>query len=412
MKTILISAYAVNPFKGSEDGMGWNYISQAAVNHRVVAVTRHNNRQDIERYIAAHTGTADWMERISFLYFDWPQWTLFWKKGPMLSMIYYYLWQLSLAFWLVKQKVSCDIVHNLNFHNDWTPSFLWMLNRKFVWGPVGHHPAVPLTFLWRYGWREVIKDRAIWIMKWCFWNLDPLLALTRYNADAVWCMHDAAADRLRLKERYVTHPSVAAAPVVADKAVRHDFTVLSIGRFVPLKGFDVTVKAFAAFYRTLDNDAKKKTVLKIIGKGPWKSKISRIAEEEGVAHAVEIIDWMPQAELGRLYRDASVFLFPSHEGAGMVVPEALRYGIPVLCWDNIGPGSIVHPESQLKVPYSGYRNSVHTFSRRLLRLYRDSSFYARESALAYARFSSSLSWDVKAQQLDTFYESENTLITF
>ncbi len=40
---VLITAYAVNPYKGSEDGMGWNFILQAARFQRVVAVTRRNN---------------------------------------------------------------------------------------------------------------------------------------------------------------------------------------------------------------------------------------------------------------------------------------------------------------------------------------------------------------------------------
>ena len=39
-KTILATAYAINPYKGSEDGMGWNFVLQIAKFNRVIALTR------------------------------------------------------------------------------------------------------------------------------------------------------------------------------------------------------------------------------------------------------------------------------------------------------------------------------------------------------------------------------------
>ena len=89
MKTILLTAYAINPYKGSEDGMGWNFVLQAARHQRVIAVTRRNNRPHIERYLSEHTIAQ--VNNITFLYFDLPAWTCFWKKGPTLSLIYFYM---------------------------------------------------------------------------------------------------------------------------------------------------------------------------------------------------------------------------------------------------------------------------------------------------------------------------------
>ena len=51
MKTILATAYAVNPYKGSEDGMGWNMILQIARFQKVIAVTRENNEPKIVKYM-------------------------------------------------------------------------------------------------------------------------------------------------------------------------------------------------------------------------------------------------------------------------------------------------------------------------------------------------------------------------
>jgi glycosyltransferase involved in cell wall biosynthesis len=413
MKTILMTAYAVNPLKGSEDGMGWNYIIAAAKSNKVIAVTRRNNRKDIEAFIKNDVSeNQQAYNQITFMYFDWPKWMLFWKKGPLLSMIYYYFWQLSLVVWLKAKATDCDIVHNLNFHNDWTPSFLWLLNKNFVWGPVGHHPRIPKAFAKVYGRKEYLKDTALWALKWFFWNLDPLLYLTKKKAHSIWCMHQDAVNKLNLNAGYFVHPSIAADPVEMKEHQSDQFTVLSVGRFVPLKGFDVTVKSFAAFYSTLNTEYKKRVKLVLVGKGPCKQFIKELIAEEGIQETTVILDWMPQHDLQHLYNDASVFLYPSHEGAGMVVAEAMRYNTPVLCWNNMGPGTIIHAESDLKVNYGSYTKCVSSFAEKLTKLFTNTSYYHKECNLAGQRFKASLSWDVKAEQLNQFYSFAAEKVTF
>lgn len=77
-KTILATAYAVNPYKGSEDGMGWNYVCQIARFNKVIAVTRKNNRESIEKYLSENSVPE--AGNIRFLYYDLPKWTRFWKR--------------------------------------------------------------------------------------------------------------------------------------------------------------------------------------------------------------------------------------------------------------------------------------------------------------------------------------------
>ena len=141
MKTILATTYAVNPYKGSEDGMGWNYVLQIAKNNKVIAITRENNQKAIEKYMDEHPNVL--YKNIAFLYFDLPYWMRWWKKGGRGAMLYYWMWQKGVIGFVTKQNLTFDIAHNLNFHNDWTPSYLWKLGKPFVWGPVGHHPLIP-----------------------------------------------------------------------------------------------------------------------------------------------------------------------------------------------------------------------------------------------------------------------------
>jgi len=408
MKKVLITAYAVNPYKGSEDAMGWNMLLQAARYQQVIAVTRKNNRPAIEKYIAQHPEIADLFSRLSFLYFDWPLWARWWKKGPLLSMIYYYGWQLTLALWLKQKKLNVDIVHNLNFHNDWTPSFLWILGKPMVWGHVGHHPKIPREYILPvYGKRAYLKDRMLWLIKNISWNVDPFLAICKHKAAVIICMNTEAAKKLRLTKDYIIHPSVAADTEIDIKSGRTDgvFRIVSAGRFVPLKGFDIAIRSFAIFYKALSPDFQNKVKLTLVGSGPCKALLKKITADEGIGRGVEFIEWIAKGEIKHIYQSASVFLFPSHEGAGMVIPEAMSYGLPIVCLKNCGPGDMLHPGSSLSVPYSTYNLTTAMLARKITKLFWDNDFMLKEKQLSELQYNELFRWSVRGEMLEKVYQT-------
>lgn len=406
LPTVLVTTYAVNPYKGSEDGMGWHFILQIARYQRVIAVTRANNQPAIDRYWDEHPDLDQFRQRVQFLYFDWPAWLRFWKKGPLLSMIYYYGWQLSLALWLRRKKLPVDLVHNVNFHNDWTPTFLWLLGKPLIWGPVGHHPPIPPAELRIHGRKAWLQDRLLWTMKRAFWTLDPWLRQSKRRAAHVLCMNEAAAEALQLApNRYSIVPSVASPPVGPAPVATDLFRVLSVGRFVALKGFTTTVRAFAQFYHQLTPSERLRTRLTLVGSGPAEPLIRRLIAQERIGHCTELINWLPKDEVAACYRSASVFLFPSHEGAGMVVAEAMSYGLPVICWANEGPGRFVHPDSSLRVPDHDLAAGATQMADHLSALLRQPAYYQHERRLALHRFETAFDWSVRGEQLYQIYQT-------
>ena len=411
MKTVLMTAYAVNPYKGSEDGMGWNFILQAARFQHVVAVTRRNNGPHIVRYLAENPDVAALTANVEFLYFDLPVWTRWWKKGPLLSLIYFYMWQLGLALWLHTRSLKVDVVHNLNFHNDWTPSFLWLLRRPMVWGPIGHHPPIPASHLVRYGAAAFVKDRLIGSLKHLFWNLDPFLWVTRRAADRVLCINSAVAPRLgRPAADYEIVPSVAVDLPAAlfdyalKAAPQTDFTVMIAARMVPLKGFDMVIRAFAKFYHALPLEAQQRTRLLLVGSGPEEARLHGLVAASGIASCTQHLPWLAREELLTIYRQASVFFFPSHEGAGMVVAEAMSYGVPVLCYQNEGPGELTPPDSALKIPYSSFNQNVADFAERLAQLHDNPQLLVSEAVLCRRHVAQHHTWGRRGHQLQRVYE--------
>lgn len=72
-------------------------------------------------------------------------------------------------------------------------------------------------------------------------------------------------------------------------------------------------------------------VLVLVGDGPERPRLERLARRLGIAHRVRFAGYMPWARLPIEYRVADLFVFPSRlEGFGLSVGEAMASGLPVV----------------------------------------------------------------------------------
>ena len=141
---ILLSAYACEPFKGSEPAVGWNWAQELSKQgHNVYVVTRKNNEGNINKYYKNKP------KKIKFIYYDLPNLfiKLFSRKGKSnpLSFLYFF-WQIGIYF-VIKpyiKKIKFDYIHHVTFVSLRYPSFLCYLNVPFLLGPVAGGDKVPI----------------------------------------------------------------------------------------------------------------------------------------------------------------------------------------------------------------------------------------------------------------------------
>lgn len=400
MKTILITAYAINPYKGSEDGTGWNWVNEISKRNKVIAITRENNQAHIERYLAEND--LPHAENMQFVYYDLPYWMRFWKKGGRGALLYVYMWQFFMPFFIWKEKLQFDIAHNLNFHANWIPTFLWLLRKPLVWGPVGHHHKIPKDYLLKSATKkDYYIDRLKWYTKCFFWNFDPFLKISKYSSNAILGVNSSAAKVMNSKK-------VVVIPAVANNSIPHimkiankQLNIISVGRFVHLKGFDMAIRAFAKCYHHQPED--KKPSLTLIGKGPALGQLIALAKELNVRQAVDFINWIEREKLNDYFAKADIFLFPSHEGAGMVVPEALSFGVPVIAYDNYGPGEFLNKTCGIKIPYTNYEQSVSDFAKAINDVIESPWLLETLSEGAYKHFAAHLTWKRRGEQIQEIY---------
>jgi glycosyltransferase involved in cell wall biosynthesis len=121
---------------------------------------------------------------------------------------------------------------------------------------------------------------------------------------------------------------------------RNRRTVLTVGRFHPLKGIVELVDAFgrvAGRYKTWD--------LRIVGpdgEPGYRETVLRRVREAHLEQRVEVCGELRGEQLWDAYRAANLFVLPSHtENFGFVVVEALAAGLPVIAthgapWSELG----------------------------------------------------------------------------
>jgi glycosyltransferase involved in cell wall biosynthesis len=142
-----------------------------------------------------------------------------------------------------------------------------------------------------------------------------------------------------------------------------------------------------------------------VGSGPEEALFREMCIKLGIEKNVKFISWIERDALMQMFKTSSVFLFPSHEGAGMVVAEALSFGVPVVCLDNEGPGEFNHESCGIKVKQGSYNETTDALANALEILHCDSQRHQEMRLGARRRFETLFHWDRRGEQLQKLYTS-------
>ncbi|MEZ6016187.1 MAG: glycosyltransferase [Planctomycetota bacterium] len=349
---ILASAYACDPRLGSEAGIGWHLARELAKFADVTLITRRNNVAAVEA-AARVEGLA-----LTCVGHDLSPRLLRWKRGARGAMPYYYLWQRSLGALAsgLRPERPFTLAQHLTFASGWIPSGLATLDLPFVLGPIGQHPRVPDRFLPKAALRARLAEPLKALVRRALPALDPAYARTLARADVILSLGGEFERSLPAQHAHKLAPLLAAG-VDADafpstsegrRAPAGALHVLFAGRLVALKGPDLALAAFEALQRVAPS-----STLTFVGAGPREGALRARVAAAGLADAVQFRGSLSHDAALTAMRAADVFLFPSFEGGGMVVPEAMAAGVPVVTLAHGGPGEMV----------SGARDGVSTGPR-------------------------------------------------
>ncbi len=402
---VLISAYACEPGSGSEPGVGWNQVLQTARFHRVWVLTRANNRTPIEEGLRAHPDCS-----VHWVYYDLPPWLRFWKRGQRGVHLYYYLWQMG-AFFAgrsLDRRIRFDIVHHVTFANYWLPSFLALLRPPFLWGPVGGGESTPRPFLRLYGLRgrayETLREAARRIGE-----REPGVRLTARRAALALATTAETARRLRrigcrrvrvMSEAGLSRADLGALGSLQPTPEGSPYRLVSVGRLLHLKGFQLGLMAFARLRET-----HPASEYWLIGEGPERPALERLALRLGLGERVRFLGRLGRDEVFRRLAECDVLVHPSlHESGGWVCLEAMAAGRPVICLDHGGPGTQVTSEAGVKVLPVDPERAVRDIASAMAAFAADRELRRSAGAAGRSHVGASFSWDAKGEQIRALYE--------
>jgi glycosyltransferase involved in cell wall biosynthesis len=337
---ILLSAYACEPNRGSEPGVGWNWaLELCKLNHDVWVITRANNKTVIDDYLDSNQEQTN----LHFIYYDLPHWLLWLKKYGLSVNLYYLFWQFGIVSSAKKQHeiINFDLVHHITFGVFRHPSFLYKLKIPLVFGPVGGGEYTPNIL------RKIfpLKNRFTESIRGCINKIskyNPLLNRAYENSVLILTKtaqtKEYVPEKFQYKTKNLLEIGIKSVSVEELNTKDNLFRVLFVGRLIYSKGLDVALSAFAKFSNSFNGES----VFDIVGEGEYKNRIEKLAIKYGIEDKVKIIEWMPQEKLKDIYLSSNVLLFPSlHDSSGNVVLEALSFGLPVVCLDCGGPAAVL-----------------------------------------------------------------------
>jgi len=352
---IILSAYACEPGKGSEPAVGWNWaLTLADRGHDVWVITRLNNRENIEAELPFVIGANN----LRFVYFDYPDSLLKYKKKFSLTRSYYYFWQIAIYFLCkrIVKRENIDVIHHVTFAGITLPTFLCLLDRSVILGPVGGGEKMPWKLMGSLGVKEQFIEiaRAVNnylvrynpLSNYVFWKVSRILVTSqdskelipkRFHFKTDVMLAIALPSNFLLKKQEVLY-----------KRNSRVFSMIFAGRLLHWKGIQLILKVLEKF------KVKGEVKLTIVGSGGAKEGLLAESKKLGVSHLINWVSKVEQSRLQEMYSQHDVFVYPSfHDSGGMAILEALSYGLPIVCLKTGGPGLIVDESCGFAVDLEG-----------------------------------------------------------
>ena len=337
---VLLSAFACEPDRGSETGLGWGLVREVAGSHDVWVLTEASHRSAIEWALSREPlPTARFLFIPGSLSGESPIDLNRGESSGAAPYLSYILWQ-ARAYRAAKslhRRIGFDLVHHLTWVNSWLPTWMGLLGPAFVWNAgVTERTLVP--FLRDMSVRGKLQElnRSIAMVTLGLlthrWAARRAAAILSGSEPGSW---DKSLPVIQLYPNAIEDSVLNQLGEIPPRNVQ-PFRVISMGRLLEWKGFALGLRAFARLRREFP-DAE----YWLIGEGPARQRLEAIAHELDCLDAVRFTGWLPRAECLRLLAEVDVLVHPSlHDGLATVLLEAMAARRPVVCL-GIGGNAVV-----------------------------------------------------------------------
>ena len=401
MKTILVSAYGCEPLKGSEPGVGWNWVLQMARHNKLHVITRANNQEVIEAHLPVEVKA-----NITFHYYDTPRFIKRLKNKAKGLYLYYFFWQMGIMP-LAKRIVRTnhvDYTMHLTFGSMWMPTFLPFLRTPFIWGPVGGGDCEPRSFLKLLAPKQRLMQSFRYIMNKTA-LLNPYVCIPAFKAKAILCRTPNSANVIptcfKSKIKVILETSMEGDIFKYRRQERGDGKIrfISTGRLLPSKNILSAIRSLKYLPKELDFEYY------VIGSGTQKKKIKAEIDALQLIEKVRIVDEMPREKVLEELQKADIFLFPSlREGGSWALMEAMVIGLPVICLNWAGMAITTDDSCAIRLPVTTPEQMPKDMAEAIVKLIENPELRKQMGENGRKRIKEEFNWEAKGQFMEELFE--------
>lgn len=367
---ILILAYAVSPYRGSEYAVAWNYITQMAKNHQITVLygTSGEHIGDDEDMVKFHQtkklDNVEWhrvkpggvADRLNYLN----------KNGYFTYSFYmaYRAWQKDVYRYAnLELNISgFDLIHFLNPIGYREPGYLWKLGRPYIWGPIAGANSIDtrlLAVLPKSGrFKLLLRKYLNWFQLRYSYRLiqafsatNLLLTATSENQDVFQTLHG-------VQSTYIPENGTIGEYLGESKPkdASNIINLIWIGTIEARKALKLLIDAFTY----VENPQAFK--VHVLGKGPLQESLIAETLEKGLESVFVWHGHLPRKKVLETMQNADLHVITSvSEGNPTTIWEAMQNGVPTMSLDHCGMRDIITDSSGIKIKLGNYPDVVKEF---------------------------------------------------
>jgi len=330
----LISAHSVNPYKGSEDYTGWNWILQLSKNAKpddeIYVITKKYNEKDTRNGLEENK-----IKNVKLLIVDVPK-VLDWfrEKNSMFHHIYYILWQYFAYRYIKKSKINFDVIHHVTMGDYRIIGKMYKFKNAYtILGPIGGAQTTPKSLKKNYEKNKILGGFREFINKSCSYNPFYKNAIKKFNK--VYAINYETQSQLEkiLKHRVDLLPELALREeykyLKINKKKNDIKKILFVGRLINKKGLDLLIDVLKLIPKNI------KWKLDIYGDGKEKNRIEKKIKDNKLQDNIILKGKRNFTDISDAYKSADIFVLPSlRETGGNVLIEAMAHKLPIISLDT------------------------------------------------------------------------------
>ncbi len=414
-RRILAVAYACNPYRGSEHGVGWGWVKMISEEYHVDVISAAFEREDIERWLQENPGFSS---RINFYYPEHKFWhyhktSKMWRRieHSFLKIIMnwvYRLWQLS-AYRLARRLCDTNdysLCHLITYVGFRFPGGFHKLKLPFVWGPIGGLENTPWHLLPLTG----VKGAFYYSLRNIINSLDkrflnsPKRAFARAEESGA-VIAATSSIRNEIDKAYGVESAVIC-EIGIDKPPEHTelcrkdgagFRMAWSGEHLPGKALPLLLLAL----RKMSDEVDWR--LDILGEGSCTRNWQSMAQRLGLSERCRWHGNVSRDSAWNVMRMSHAFIITSMKDlTSSVLLESIMFGVPVICPDHCGFTDVVDETCGIKIPVDD-RNKISKLLRAAIISLANDEGKRLELSRGAKKRAEDYSWRVKAGLLEEVY---------